>query len=204
MARNKADYESVATWTPRIIGKISRLIIGAIIVWNTEWMVSDNECLLYWIITLLNMFLFKYVINIGVRFDSLRVMREEMQFRHRGFSIGSEFHDNLPIFAIASACLWAIIIDQFMYGFGSFYLLFCLLNASIRFTYYAIGIACILTCMISCTGSVLNVYQIIYYKLIKGYYMKFEDYQPTIKYSPIYFINKLEMNLVTRTRKHAD
>ena len=202
MARNKEDYETVDIWTPRIIGKIGRLTMGIIIVWNTEWMVSDNECLLYWIITLLNIVLFKYCINIGIRFESLKVMREQVAFRHRNFSIDSGFHDNLPIFAILSACLWAMIIDFATQGFATFWLVFYLLNASIRFTYYSIGIACILSCIISCTGSVLNVYQIIYYKL-RGYYMKYEDYQPAIKYSPIYFLNKLEMNLFPHTHKHV-
>ena len=129
-------------------------------------------------------------------------MREQIAFRHRHFNIDSAFHDNLPIFACLSACLWAIIIDFCYFGFGTFFLLFYVLNISIRFTYYYIGIACILSGLISCTGSVLNVYQIIYYKYFKDYYMKYEDYQPTIKYSPIYFLNKLEMILSPhKTRK---
>eukprot|EP01084_Bolivina_argentea_P179538 310230_1 len=121
------DSELQAQWIPRIFGRLSRLFTGIFIIYNTNWFISDQYCLLYWIISVLSLFLIKRSINVGLDFKARKPQRQNPNW----VSNDDAFHESLPVFATFSLYLWAVILDFAFFGLGEFYLVFYAINAVI-------------------------------------------------------------------------
>ena len=185
--KKKRSLFSQELWIPRIFGRICRFVIGSIMLYSVQWIISDHRCLFYWIIAPLCVFLTKYCTNIGFK----RTLETTKTFE-------DEFNANLPIFASLSLCLWAVIFDFMLFGFGEFYLSLNAMNILIQFVFYHCGMAYILSALSPINGSVLNAYSYIYNLCITND-KRNQIMFPPIPYFPTYFINKMEFKLYEKS-----
>ena len=175
-----------SNWAPRALGKLARVVLGVLLIWNLSWIKSDHYCLMYWIATIVSFVAMKPCINIPFQ-----------RWKSRNVNAFEEFSDNLPIFGAMSFCLWGIIID--MFAFRELYLFFWATDFVITHVSLEYGIALILSALLSLPGTALNCYGYLFCVYIMREPREYR-HMPPVAYFPPYWVNKVEMRLYLRRR----
>eukprot|EP01083_Nonionella_stella_P014135 39777_1 len=79
-----------------------------------------------------------------------------------------------------------------------FFLVFYAINAVIQITFYHFGIGYVLSALFAVHGSALDSYRYIYFTYFAQNGQPMTCGHPPIKYSPTYFINKLEIKMYSK------